>query len=122
MGRKLAWIGAAALTVGVLGVSAGVAGAETGVLRSVTGAVTGSDDAPIVGEALEKAVAAATAAVGEGEVTDTEADSDGDSAYEVEILKADGEQVEVNLDSAFKVIGSEVDDDSDEAERGDAED
>ena len=69
------------------------------------------NDAQLTGEARDRAVAAAKAHVGEGEVTDTEIGDDG-AAYGVEILKADGAQVEVNLDRDFKVIGTEADDDS----------
>ena len=128
MNRKLAWIGAALLAAGLVG-AGGVAVAGTDAVPSVSGvlgSVTGDEDAPIVGEALDKAVAAATAHVGEGKVTETETETEGDGdsgTYEVEILKADGEQVEVNLDSAFNVIGSEVDDDSDEQDgAGDTDD
>jgi hypothetical protein len=121
MNRKLTWIGASVLAAGLVGAGgAAVAGTDAvPSMSGVLGSVTGDDDAPIVGEALDKAVAAATAHVGEGKVTETETETeteaDGDGgAYEVEILKASGEQVEVNLDSAFNVIGSEADDDADE--------
>lgn len=47
---------------------------------------------------------------GGGTVTETEVGDDG-SAYEVEIRRADGSQVEVQLDADFTVIASERDDD-----------
>jgi uncharacterized membrane protein YkoI len=78
----------------------------------MTGAVGGDDnEAPITGEALEKASAAALAHTGAGRVTETEA-GDEDSYYEVEVTLDDGSQVDVQLDTDFKVIGDEADDDS----------
>lgn len=80
-----------------------------------SGAVDMDDDQPLTGATYDKAVAAALEHTGEGEVTETEVGDDG-AAYEVEIKLADGSQVEVNLDDSFTVLGSEPDDDSDEAE------
>jgi hypothetical protein len=122
MTRKLARISAVLLAVGVVG-AGGVAVAVAGpdAVPSVPGvveSVTGDDDAPLTGDTLDKAVAAAKAAAGEGTVTDTEHD---DNGYEVEIRRPDGTQVEVDLDRAFTVLGSEVDDDSDE-DRSDGDD
>ena len=71
------------------------------------------DDAPLEGETLEKAISAALAHTNGGTVTDSEVGDDG-STYSVEIRLASGEQVEVNLDSSFNVIGTEADDDSDD--------
>ena len=89
------------------------AGLAVAVVLGGAGAVLAgnADDAQLSGDARDRAVAAAKAHVGEGEVTDTELGDDG-AAYGVEILKADGAQVEVNLDRDFKVIGTEADDDS----------
>ena len=99
MQRRTKWILAAGLAV------AGVVGGAGTVMA--TGA---DDDAPLTGEQRDKAVAAAKAHVGEGEVTETEVGDDG-AAYGVEILKADGTQVEVNLDKDYRVTGTEADDD-----------
>ena len=73
-------------------------------------AATGGDDQPLQGDARDRAVAAALASTGGGTVTETETGDDG-AAYDVEVRKADGSQVEVQLDADFHVIGSAVDDD-----------
>ena len=73
-------------------------------------AATGGDDQPLQGDAKDRAVAAALASTGGGTVTETETGDDG-AAYGVEVRKADGSQVEVQLDADFHVIGSAVDDD-----------
>ena len=99
MRKRTKWILAAGLTV------AGVVGGAGAVM-----ATSAEDDAQLTGEQRDKAVASAKAHVGEGEVTDTEVGDDG-AAYGVEILKADGSQVEVNLDKDYRVTGTEADDD-----------
>lgn len=84
-----------------------VIGAGTGVVL----ASAGDDDKPLTGTDLERATEAALDHVGGGEVIETEIGDDG-AAYGVEVRRADGSVVEVNLDSGFDVIGSEADDDS----------
>ena len=78
-------------------------------------AIAGSDDdatdRPIEGAALEQASEAALAETGGGEVTGTEV-GDEESYYEVEVTLADGQQVDVQLDEDFDVVGSETDDES----------
>ena len=74
-------------------------------------AAIGRDDAPdrtLTGTKLDRASAAALKEVGSGRVTDTEA-GDEEGAYEVEVTRADGSQVDVHLDSSFKVLGDEAD-------------
>ncbi len=89
----------------MLGVAAvAVAGAIP--LSGIAGAVAGEIDQPITGDALEKASDAALTFIGEGRVTDTEV-GDEESFYEVEITREDGTQVDVQLDEAFVVVGSE---------------
>jgi uncharacterized membrane protein YkoI len=89
----------------VLGAALGaaiVAGSVT-----VVAATVGDDDensAPITGEALERASAAALAHTGGGRVTETEV-GDEESMYEVEVTMPDGSQVDVQLDESFKVVG-----------------
>jgi hypothetical protein len=87
-----------------------VAGIATGV-----SAATGDDDTPLVGGELESASDAAIAHVGGGTVVDSEA-GDGPEAYEVEVERPDGNVVEVSMDDGFDVIGSEADDDANEAD------
>jgi uncharacterized membrane protein YkoI len=78
---------------------------------AIAGAAGGDDDGtekPIRGSALDRASAAALDHTGGGRVTGTEA-GDEEGAYEVEVTRADGSQVDVHLDSGFNVIGDEAD-------------
>ena len=86
-----------------------------GVVVAATGtgiAIADSDDAeaPITGDALDRASAVALAHTGGGHVSETEVD-DEDSYYEVEVTLPDGSQVDVQLDEDFNVVGEEPDDD-----------
>jgi len=84
---------------------------------AIAGASGGDDDATdraITGSALDRAGAAALAHTGGGEVTETEV-GDEEGAYEVEITRADGSQVDVHLDTGFKVLGSAADGEGDGA-------
>jgi uncharacterized membrane protein YkoI len=107
---KGAVIAAAAIAALALG-GAAIAGAAGG----------GDDDAsdkPITGQALDRAKAAALDHTGGGEVTETEA-GDEEGAYEVEVTRADGSQVDVHLDKGFDVIGQAGDNDGGEDDSGD---
>ena len=80
---------------------------------SIAGAAGGDDDATdkaISGQALDRASAAALAETGGGKVTETEV-GDEEGAYEVEVTRADGSQVDVHLDKDFNVLGSAGDND-----------
>ena len=70
------------------------------------------EEAPITGEALAKASAAALAYTAGGRVTGTEV-GDEESYYEVEVTMADRRQIDVQLDETFKVVSSESDDEED---------
>jgi hypothetical protein len=75
---------------------------------AIAGAAGGDDDGTdkaITGSALDRATAAALQHTGGGKVTETEA-GDEEGAYEVEVTRADGSQVDVHLDKGFHVIGS----------------
>jgi uncharacterized membrane protein YkoI len=87
---------AAAIVAG--GTGAGIAAANGG----------DDNDAPITGDALDKASAAALEHTGEGRVTETEV-GDEESYYEVEVTLDDGSQVDVHLDRSFNVVGSGAD-------------
>jgi hypothetical protein len=63
-------------------------------------------DRPIRGAALDRASAAALEHTGGGRVTETER-GDEEGAYEVEVTREDGSQVDVHLDRSFEVIGTE---------------
>src|SRR4051812_22959080 len=108
--RKAAVVAAAVILVAAIGGGAAIAGGM------------GDDDAseaPISGAALAKAKAAALAQTGGGRVTGTES-GDEDSFYEVEVTLANGDQVDIQLDKAFKVVGSKNDgSDSEEGADGD---
>lgn len=79
---------------------------------------SGADsDTPITGPALESATQAALDHIGSGEVTETEV-GDEESFYEVEVTLPDGSQVDVQLDQAFSVVGTEADDADDADEPG----
>ena len=85
--------------------------AATGAVAQTSGDPAVSDAVPITGPARGQAPAAARAEVGEGTVTETETGDDG-AAYEVEITKNDGTEVDVELDESFNVLS--VEDDSDD--------
>ena len=81
---------------------------------AIAGATGGGDDdetdKPIAGPALDRAKAAALDHTGGGTVTGTEVD-DEEGAYEVEVKRADGSQVDVHLDKGFNVINQAGDGD-----------
>ncbi|GAA4700892.1 hypothetical protein Prum_059580 [Phytohabitans rumicis] len=79
-------------------------------------AATDDSETPITGDALTKASAAALAHTGGGRVTETEV-GDEDSYYEVEVTLDNGNQVDVQLDQNFAVVGSSAD----EEKAGDAD-
>jgi len=97
------------ISIGVATVLAAGAGAA-GI--AVAG---GSDDneAPIKGSALEQAEQAALAETGEGTVTETET-GDEESFYEVEVTLDNGDEVDVQLNRDFDVVGSETEDPNEE--------
>jgi uncharacterized membrane protein YkoI len=102
--RKVAVIAALVVGIGAVGGGTALAGSN------------GDDDAtdtPITGSALEEAKAAALAHTGQGRVTETEV-GDEESYYEVEITLDNGNQVDVQLDKSFNVVGSEGDGRNDE--------
>jgi uncharacterized membrane protein YkoI len=97
---KILIVGASVLAIGAGG--AGVAAATGG----------GDDsEAPISGQSLDRASAAALEATGGGSVTDTEV-GDEESYYEVEVTLDDGSQVDVQLDRGFNVVGQSADEES----------
>ena len=95
-------------------IAGGVLAAAAGGGVAIAGATGGGDredrgpDKAITGSALDRASEAALKATGGGHVTETEA-GDEESYYEVEVTKADGSQVDVQLDRGFNVVGSKTD-------------
>ncbi len=104
MKDKLKGVFIAMAAVAALGVGgAAIAGAAGG----------GDDDAkenekPIPSASIDRAGKAALEHTGGGKVTDTEV-GDEESYYEVEVQRADGSSVDVQLDRGFKVVGDEAD-------------
>ena len=91
---------------------------------AIAGAAGGGDDGngkPITGTSLDRASAVALDHTGGGKVTGTEV-NDEEGAYEVEVTRADGSQVDVHLDRSFKVIDSSADGAGDQGESGDQND
>jgi uncharacterized membrane protein YkoI len=98
MERKIKLIAGSAVAATVLALGAGVAVASNN---------NDDSEAPISGDALEKASTAALEHTGGGRVTETEV-GDEESYYEVEVTLDDGSQVDVQLDEGFNVVGDEV--------------
>lgn len=87
------------IAAGVVGVMA-AGGALTGV------AIASSDDEqsrPITGSAYDRATSVAIRVAGGGTVTETEV-GDEEGYYQVEVTKADGSQIDVNMDKSFHVV------------------
>jgi len=98
MRRRSRWIATAGLAVAMAGAIAAAA-------------VDGDSYRELTGTTRERAVAAALAATGGGTVLVAEAGDDG-AAYGVEVRLAHGRQVELALDTAFRVIAEETDEDT----------
>jgi hypothetical protein len=90
---------------------AGGAVAGTAGFAAAGGSDDDASEAPITGTALDQATDAALEHTGGGTVTGTEV-GDEESLYEVEVTLDSGGQVDVQLDEAFNVVGSEGDDES----------
>ena len=100
-------------TTTIIGAGAAVVAAIA--VGTVVAAGANDDDATqrsITGDALRQASAAALAYTGGGTVTETEV-GDEESMYEVEVTLANGDQVDVQLDENFDVVGGEPDHESD---------
>jgi hypothetical protein len=98
--RKILISVGAIVVLGAAG--AGIAAAGGGDSDSTEG-----PDTPISGDALQRASDAALAETGGGRVTETEVD-DEESYYEVEVTLDNGDQVDVQLDEDFTVVGSKT--------------
>lgn len=95
--------------VAVVAGAAAIVAAGAGV--AAAGGASDSTEGPdvaITGPALQKAGDAALAETGGGKVTGTEV-GDEESYYQVEVTRADGSQVDVQLDRSFAVVGSTTD-------------
>ncbi len=108
--RQKVLVGIAA-GAGVVALGAGIA-----VATGATDTDEDEQDVPITGSVLDEASRIAVEHVGEGRVTDTEV-GDEDSYYEVEVTRADGSQVDVQLDEDLSVVSSEADQEDDGQDR-----
>ena len=101
-----------------IGAGAVLAGGGVGVAHAVGG---NADDDQATGAAADKAKAAAIEAAGSGRAVSVERESEAGSAWEVEVVRSDGTEVETSLDSAYKSVGVEREDDGsdDDGEVGD---
>ena len=84
-------------------------------------AVGGDSDEQATGPDADRAKAAAVKLVGGGTAVGVERDDDDGGAWEVEVKKADGGEVEVRLTTDLKQV-SVGGDDQDSGERGDGSD
>ena len=99
---KAVAVGATILVLGGLGTGAVVASA------------TGTDVNPLNNGDLDKAEQAALDHVGEGKVTEAETEDDGGrEAYDVEITRSDGSEVDVELGADYAVLRATRDDNDD---------
>jgi hypothetical protein len=99
----------------VIGVGA-VAAAGLAVANATSGEDEPDDDAletAIGGDALERASDVALDHTGGGRVTGSEV-GDEESYYEIEVTLDNGDQVDVQLDESFNVVGAENDGSGDE--------
>ncbi|MGI9022056.1 MAG: PepSY domain-containing protein [Acidimicrobiales bacterium] len=101
------------IIIGIAALAGATAIGTAGV--ALAGGVGGDDrnERPINAAAIQQAEAAALDHTGGGRVTGTE-EGDEESLYEVEVTRADGSAVDVQLDKDFKVVGDKVDDDTTE--------
>ena len=90
----------------------------TTIARATGGGDDETTQKPIAGQALDRAKSVALDHTGGGKVTGTEL-GDEEGAYEIEVTRADGSQVDVHLDQAFKVIDQADDGDGGENDSGD---
>lgn len=89
-------------TASILAAGAGVAGI------AVAGGSGDDNEAPITGSALDRASEVALEETGGGTVTETET-GDEESYYEVEVTLSGGDEVDVQVNRDFEVVGTETD-------------
>jgi uncharacterized membrane protein YkoI len=106
--KRTAWIIGAAVAAAALG-GTSVAAASVNPFDDDS-STNGGTQQPLNQTDRDNAVDAAMAKVGPGEVTEVERGDDAGSAYEVEIRKGDGSEVEVNIGPNFQVLSQSPDD------------
>ena len=128
MNKKTKWIGGAAIAVALVLAGAGIAVAvdafdsddDSSQVSQQQGTAGGSnsdsnstdnadpDDAPISDADRTRAEKAAIAAADGGSVTDVDRSDDADHAFEVEVTREDGTEVDVELDADFGVVRTDT--------------
>jgi uncharacterized membrane protein YkoI len=98
-------------TGAALAVASGAAGAAI--------AVTGGEDSQVTGPEADRAKAAALAGYPGASATAVERGNGDGGAWEVEVTRQDGTTVDVELDSAYKVVAAETDTDHGDDDHGD---
>lgn len=113
-----------AITVLVLGAGTTAAVATD----NVPGNVAGNDDDRLsqtshdrAADAALKAVASPGAKVVDAEKADRDGDDGADVAYEVEVLKTDGSEVDVKLDAGYRVLATDAGDVDDRDDHNEAD-
>lgn len=96
--RKLMLAGASVLALAAGGVG-------------IAQAVGGDDEERATGPEADRAAKAGAQAVGGGRVVGVERDDESGGAWEVEVVRSDGKQVEVHLNRDLESVGTESDDD-----------
>ena len=102
--RKLLIAGAAILVLAVGGVG-------------IAQAVGGDTDERVKGPEADRAAKAAVDAIGGGRAVGIERDDDHGEAWEVEVVRPDGSEVEVLLTRDLQEVGTETEDDQGESGR-----
>jgi hypothetical protein len=97
-GQKLLIAGAAAVVLAAGGVG-------------IAQAVSGDSEEQVTGPQADRAGRAAVQAVGGGRAAGVERGDDSGAAWEVEVVRPDGSEVEVNLTSDLKQVGTAAEDD-----------
>lgn len=83
---------------------------------------TATADDSLEGEERDRVAAAAVEAAGGGEAIDVETSDDRGAAYEVEVRREDGTELDVSLDQDLDVVQQEADDTDDEGRDDDGRD
>ena len=102
--RKLLIAGAAILVLAVGGVG-------------IAQAVGGDSEERVTGPEADRAAKAAVDAIGGGRAVGVEREDDGATAWEVEVARPDGNEVEVLLTRDLQEVGTETEDDQVESGR-----
>jgi hypothetical protein len=105
------WVKIGAATVAVAALAGG----------GVAWATAGDSDESVTGPEAKKAAAAAVAHVGGGQADEVE-HAEGGAGWEVEVKRAGGSTVEVNLDEGYHVVGTQQDSEKGDDDSGPGDD